>query len=571
MTNGKDVEVQVHEVQHVPVFQQDNTYFTDNVNVIPDIDGNYREYSASMWELIALAEKTDSKVVSCCLDLHNNNDNLSAETPSVASINNLSYELEQGTGTLPQPPLDNRFECYETSGTAAKSDNSFVAASTNIRDSALEIMFSKAAEPHGFEDAGPHDAAPVAVSCSVIAPATHLKNDPILPNFTESGGLYIARAHETILFRKPSPTVLFVDSCKRQEPELLLTSSKGPLKQVVAGLVGRNQSIHSSTVTDGGEVCTSSFDSENDSLFHASPLSLAGLSDTEKVEFDNDFVKLLSSSTSLCAIEDSDDNDLILNEDINVSRCCQKRRSERFKTYLPTVRSSSSTATDIQQHPNLQTSSRTPFDAVAAKHPQKDVTTWSNASGAVESKCTKTDDVLTGSSASTCAPKHPEERLHMTTASNSPTERSTRARTTNAVAVERPSVSASSTPTHASSSKKPSVEASVKFPKKVRSPYVSNDPTEINGNENPAWESLRRLSTEDERYEAARRVYSSKPILDSHEDLSTYAYRRRRSLGRKPIDLGQARRRRERERSNPGSSKHCKRLRMATEIFDENI
>lgn len=105
-----------------------------------------------------------------------------------------------------------------------------------------------------------------------------------------------------------------------------------------------------------------------------------------------------------------------------------------------------------------------------------------------------------------------------------------------------------------------------------RPPLISDDPAENWDNENPQWESMRRLSSEEERYMAVLNVWHSKRIPDPQKDLTTF-HHRRRLLGLEHCRLPSSRRHRKRRASGGSGSRSddAKRQRLDTDIFDKKL
>nr|XP_054922138.1 serine-rich adhesin for platelets-like [Dermacentor andersoni] len=105
-----------------------------------------------------------------------------------------------------------------------------------------------------------------------------------------------------------------------------------------------------------------------------------------------------------------------------------------------------------------------------------------------------------------------------------------------------------------------------------RPPLISDDPAENRDNNNPQWESVRRLRSKDERYRAVLRVWHSKRIPDPQKDLTVFHYRPR-LLGLKLCVLPSSRRQRKRKASCSSGSRSgdAKRQRLDTDIFDKKI
>lgn len=103
----------------------------------------------------------------------------------------------------------------------------------------------------------------------------------------------------------------------------------------------------------------------------------------------------------------------------------------------------------------------------------------------------------------------------------------------------------------------------------TRAPFFSEDPEENDDNANPAWENIRQLSTDEERYEAVRSVWHNETVPDPNCNLSRYRHRARQ-LGmstpkvRKPT-LGKGHKR---KASGSVYNNPAKRRRMDTDIFD---
>ncbi|KAK8768080.1 hypothetical protein V5799_010617 [Amblyomma americanum] len=86
-------------------------------------------------------------------------------------------------------------------------------------------------------------------------------------------------------------------------------------------------------------------------------------------------------------------------------------------------------------------------------------------------------------------------------------------------------------------------------------------------NENPEWEAVRRLTTEEERYQAVKKVWHNSSVPDPHQELTTFHYRRH-LLGLKHSNTP-ARKCGKRKASHDSSSaKPAKRQRFDTDIID---
>ncbi|XP_075552517.1 uncharacterized protein LOC142585561 [Dermacentor variabilis] len=105
-----------------------------------------------------------------------------------------------------------------------------------------------------------------------------------------------------------------------------------------------------------------------------------------------------------------------------------------------------------------------------------------------------------------------------------------------------------------------------------RPPLISDDPAENRDNNNPQWESVRRLRSDDERYRAVLRVWHSKRIPDPQKDLTLFHYRPR-LLGLKRCVLPSSRHQRKRKASCSSGSRSddAKRQRLDTDIIDKKI
>nr|XP_050026110.1 uncharacterized protein LOC126521453 [Dermacentor andersoni] len=114
----------------------------------------------------------------------------------------------------------------------------------------------------------------------------------------------------------------------------------------------------------------------------------------------------------------------------------------------------------------------------------------------------------------------------------------------------------------------PSVEAPEV---KNRAPFMSEDPAENKDIENPEWEAVRRLSTDEERYQAVHKIWHNTRIPDPHRELTTFHYRRRMlSLGHAKSQPAKSKRRK-RKASRSSSHEHtkpAKRQRFDTDIID---
>ncbi|CAN8005269.1 unnamed protein product [Ixodes hexagonus] len=101
-----------------------------------------------------------------------------------------------------------------------------------------------------------------------------------------------------------------------------------------------------------------------------------------------------------------------------------------------------------------------------------------------------------------------------------------------------------------------------------RAPFMSEDPEENNDNENPEWERLRQLTTDEERYEAVRNVWHNSTIPNPHCELTTFHYRRQ-MLRVQGADNTRVPKQHKRKASrSSGSNKPAKRQRMDTDVFD---
>lgn len=106
---------------------------------------------------------------------------------------------------------------------------------------------------------------------------------------------------------------------------------------------------------------------------------------------------------------------------------------------------------------------------------------------------------------------------------------------------------------------------------KVRIPFLSEDPAENLDNHNPAWEALRQLTTEEERYQHVHKVWRSTHIPDPHQELTTFHYRRRVAGLRPRADTLAVKRGKRRAPHEPSPSEGVgpsKRQRFDTDIFD---
>ncbi|XP_077486982.1 uncharacterized protein LOC144098313 [Amblyomma americanum] len=102
---------------------------------------------------------------------------------------------------------------------------------------------------------------------------------------------------------------------------------------------------------------------------------------------------------------------------------------------------------------------------------------------------------------------------------------------------------------------------------KRRAPFMSENPEENMDNENPEWEAVRRLTTEEERYQAVKKVWHNSSVPDPHQELTTFHYRRH-LLGLKHSNTP-ARKCGKRKASHDSSSaKPAKRQRFDTDIID---
>lgn len=109
---------------------------------------------------------------------------------------------------------------------------------------------------------------------------------------------------------------------------------------------------------------------------------------------------------------------------------------------------------------------------------------------------------------------------------------------------------------------------------KNRAPFTSEDPAENMDNENPDWEAVRRLTTDEERYQAVQAVWHNVEIPDPHKELSTFHYRQRtlRLKRAKKKNTPSKSKRRKRKASHSSHNDHCskpaKRQRLDTDIID---
>lgn len=93
-------------------------------------------------------------------------------------------------------------------------------------------------------------------------------------------------------------------------------------------------------------------------------------------------------------------------------------------------------------------------------------------------------------------------------------------------------------------------------------------------NENPDWEAVRRLTTDEERYQAVQAVWHNVEIPDPHKELSTFHYRQRtlRLKRAKKKNTPSKSKRRKRKASHSSHNDHCskpaKRQRLDTDIID---
>ncbi|KAG0425114.1 hypothetical protein HPB47_027698 [Ixodes persulcatus] len=98
-------------------------------------------------------------------------------------------------------------------------------------------------------------------------------------------------------------------------------------------------------------------------------------------------------------------------------------------------------------------------------------------------------------------------------------------------------------------------------------PFMSEDPEENNDNENPEWERLRQLSTDEERYEAVRNVWHNSTIPNPHSELTTFHYRQQ-ILGAQGTRNTPVPKQHKRKASRNCSHRPAKRQRMDTDVFD---
>ncbi|KAH7946906.1 hypothetical protein HPB52_005899 [Rhipicephalus sanguineus] len=107
---------------------------------------------------------------------------------------------------------------------------------------------------------------------------------------------------------------------------------------------------------------------------------------------------------------------------------------------------------------------------------------------------------------------------------------------------------------------------------KNRAPFTSEDPAENMDNENPEWEAVRRLTTDEERYQAVQAVWHNVKIPDPHKELSTFHYRRRtlslKHAKNTPSSKSKRRKRKASHCSHHEHSKPAKRQRLDTDIID---
>lgn len=109
----------------------------------------------------------------------------------------------------------------------------------------------------------------------------------------------------------------------------------------------------------------------------------------------------------------------------------------------------------------------------------------------------------------------------------------------------------------------------VKAPEvKNRAPFTSEDPAENMDNENPEWEAVRRLTTDEERYQAVQAVWHNVKIPDPHKELSTFHYRRRTLSLQHAKKTSFKSKHRKRKASHHEHSKPAKRQRLDTDIID---
>lgn len=115
----------------------------------------------------------------------------------------------------------------------------------------------------------------------------------------------------------------------------------------------------------------------------------------------------------------------------------------------------------------------------------------------------------------------------------------------------------------------PSVEAPEV---KNRAPFMSEDPAENKDIENPEWEAVRRLSTDEERYQAVQKVWHNSRIPDPHKELTTFHYRRRmlsvKHAKNLPPSKSKCRKRKASRSSSHEHVKPVKRQRFDTDIID---
>ncbi|KAH6928013.1 hypothetical protein HPB50_010593 [Hyalomma asiaticum] len=107
---------------------------------------------------------------------------------------------------------------------------------------------------------------------------------------------------------------------------------------------------------------------------------------------------------------------------------------------------------------------------------------------------------------------------------------------------------------------------------KNKAPFMSEDPDENMDNENPEWEAVRSLTTDEERYRAVQVVWHNIRIPDPHKELSTFNYRRH-TLSMKhaknpPSSKPKRRKRKASHNSQHEHTKPVKRQRFDTDIID---
>ncbi|XP_064472800.1 uncharacterized protein LOC135387624 [Ornithodoros turicata] len=102
-----------------------------------------------------------------------------------------------------------------------------------------------------------------------------------------------------------------------------------------------------------------------------------------------------------------------------------------------------------------------------------------------------------------------------------------------------------------------------------RTPFVSEDPEENWDNYNPGWESFRRLSTDQARYEAVHRLWRNRRIPNPHANFSHYFHHSRQD----PTRTSRKRKASTQPSSDDSSSssRPAKRARLDTYVYDQKL